>query len=103
VLNDPATIGGRPGCRAPHAWLDRDGERVSTLDLFGRGWVLLAAGDGWHAPAGVELHVVPAEVAEAYGIGAAGASLVRPDGFVAWRSTSAGEDLGAVHGRLLSR
>ena len=26
-----------PGGRAPHMWVQRDGERVSTLDLFGRG------------------------------------------------------------------
>ena len=30
-----------PGQRAPHVWLDRDGERISSLDLFGRSpWVL---------------------------------------------------------------
>ncbi len=40
----------RPGTRAPHVWLDRDGERISTLDLFGRGFVLLAGPEGgaWH-------------------------------------------------------
>ncbi|HVW18067.1 MAG TPA: FAD-dependent monooxygenase, partial [Solirubrobacteraceae bacterium] len=103
VLNDPAAVAGHPGSRAPHVWLDVDGKRVSTIDLFGRGWVLLAASDDWQAPAGVERHVVPAGVAEAYGIGATGASLVRPDGFVAWRASAPGEDVGAVHARLLGR
>ena len=34
----------RPGARAPHAWLEVDGRRVSTLDLFGDGLMLLARG-----------------------------------------------------------
>ena len=33
----------RPGARAPHAWI---GEGRSTLDLFGKGFVLLRLGDG---------------------------------------------------------
>ena len=36
----------RPGARAPHAWLEYDGGRMSTLDLFGNGLVLLARGAG---------------------------------------------------------
>src|SRR5205807_1598303 len=28
----------RPGARAPHVWLERDGEELSTLDLFERGY-----------------------------------------------------------------
>ena len=44
---------GRPGTRAPHAWLRVDGRRRSTLDLFGRGLVLLTAGSGeaWQSAA----------------------------------------------------
>jgi aklavinone 12-hydroxylase len=38
----------------------------------------------------VEAHVIEAEgFSEAYGIPPAGASLVRPDGIVGWRSTGA--------------
>jgi 2-polyprenyl-6-methoxyphenol hydroxylase-like FAD-dependent oxidoreductase len=103
VHEHPSESGGRPGSRGPHAWLEREGKRVSTLDLFGCNWVLLAASDDWTAPAGVGLHVVPADVAGAYGLGAAGASLVRPDGIVAWRAPEAGEDVGAVYARLLNR
>jgi 2-polyprenyl-6-methoxyphenol hydroxylase-like FAD-dependent oxidoreductase len=99
----PSESGGRPGSRAPHVWLERDGKQLSTLDLFGQGWILLAASDDWTAPAGVELEVVPADVAEAYGLGSSGASLVRPDGVVAWRSREPGEDLEPVLARLLSR
>ena len=67
----------RPGSRAPHVAL-ADGS--STLDLFGRGFVTLTGSEVDHA------------VAEAYGIGPAGAVLVRPDGFVAWRSQNASTD-----------
>jgi 2-polyprenyl-6-methoxyphenol hydroxylase-like FAD-dependent oxidoreductase len=81
---DPVELRGRPGGRAPHLELAEG----STLDLLGRGWVLLSApGSAWSAPKGVE-HVeidVPG-FPEAYGIGPEGASLVRPDGVVAWRS-----------------
>jgi 2-polyprenyl-6-methoxyphenol hydroxylase-like FAD-dependent oxidoreductase len=90
----PAALDGRPGTRAPHVVLS-DGR--STLDLFGSGFVLLRpAGDGvddW-APPGVASHVVDAEsFAENYGLAAGGATLVRPDGVIAWRSRGpAGRD-----------
>ena len=103
VHEHPSEAGGRPGSRAPHVWLERDGQRISTLDLFGRSWVLLAANENWTAPNGVERHVVPPEVAAAYGLGPTGASLVRPDGIVAWRAREPGESLDAVKARLLAR
>jgi hypothetical protein len=86
----PSELDGRPGTRAPHVWL---AEGRSTLDLFGAGFVLLrpAGSDDW-APPGVTSHVVEAEgFAEAYGMEAGGAVLVRPDGVVAWRSRDAAE------------
>jgi 2-polyprenyl-6-methoxyphenol hydroxylase-like FAD-dependent oxidoreductase len=85
LLQHPAESRGRPGSRAPHVQIGEG----STLDLFGRGWVLVTGPEGgaWSAPAGVEAHVVDAPgFSEAYGIGPQGASLVRPDGVVAWRS-----------------
>jgi hypothetical protein len=98
----------RPGSRAPHVWLDRGGERVSTLDLFGNGFILLAdeKADEWcHAGKRVAdyLHV-PLRAftigtehsgdlrdssgawAQLYGVGRKGAVLIRPDGYVGWRS-----------------
>jgi 2-polyprenyl-6-methoxyphenol hydroxylase-like FAD-dependent oxidoreductase len=104
---DPRESRGLPGTRAPHMWLERDGERVSTLDLFRKHVVLLAApgGAAWGKGAraagdglGVELDVCTLDqdgFPEAYGIAATGAVLVRPDGYVAWRSsddTNASED-----------
>ena len=85
---------GRPGGRAPHVWLDDD-RTVSTLDLFGNGFVLLtdAAGEtGARAAvasvdAGIPLQVQVAEGwQQDYGVEAGGLVLVRPDGHVAWRS-----------------
>ena len=35
-----------PGCRAPHVWVTQAGEKISTLDLLGRGFVLLTAAPG---------------------------------------------------------
>ncbi len=90
----PAALSGRPGTRAPHVVLS-DGR--STLDLFGSGFVVLRpAGDGvddW-APPGVASHVIDAaSAAESYGLSAGGATLVRPDGVIAWRSRGpAGRD-----------
>jgi 2-polyprenyl-6-methoxyphenol hydroxylase-like FAD-dependent oxidoreductase len=85
---DPSLVRGRPGTRAPHVAL---GDDRSTIDLFGRSFVLLRAPgagvDEW-APPRVEARVIDVEgFGEAYGIGPAGASLVRPDGIVGWRST----------------
>jgi hypothetical protein len=92
----------RPGGRAPHAWLQaKDGMRVSTIDLVGKGFTLLAgakAADWTEAAKALEVTSVavgngslqPADERwrEAYGIGDDGAVLVRPDGYVAWRSAS---------------
>lgn len=97
----------RPGSRAPHVWLTREGQRVSTLDLFGRGFVLLAGpgGRAWRDAARgvadtlgipVEACVIGEDFLDAenawmaeYGIDADGAVLVRPDAHVGWRRRSA--------------
>jgi 2-polyprenyl-6-methoxyphenol hydroxylase-like FAD-dependent oxidoreductase len=105
----PDQWAGQPGTRAPHVWVQKDGERISTLDLFGRNWVLLAHGARWVAAAaasgerlGIQLtsprigsDVQPADAEAfraAFGIQAGGASLIRPDGHVAWRSVELPSD-----------
>ncbi|HEY6524523.1 MAG TPA: FAD-dependent monooxygenase [Solirubrobacteraceae bacterium] len=104
----PRESRGRPGSRAPHVPIERAGTALSTLDLFGTAFVLLAGPDGeaWHESAsragetldvpldayvvgGGEVRDPGAAFAAAYGISAAGAVLVRPDGFVAWRARDA--------------
>jgi 2-polyprenyl-6-methoxyphenol hydroxylase-like FAD-dependent oxidoreductase len=82
---------GQPGTRAPHVWLPdaADSERrVSTLDWFGRGWVLVVAGGSWVADAGVHIVRAPERVRESFGLAPEGACLVRPDGVIAWRKTA---------------
>ena len=98
----------RPGSRAPHVWLQRDGERISTIDLFGPRFVLLAGprGGAWRDAAQrmggppLAAHVIGAEDAaawqDAYGVEADGAVLVRPDGYVAFRSATQPADAAAT-------
>ncbi|HEU4343002.1 MAG TPA: FAD-dependent monooxygenase, partial [Candidatus Binatia bacterium] len=80
-----------PGARAPHAWLK--GGR-STLDLFGRGFVLLdfsskAAGTSAFTAAaekvGLPMDVVALREPQARDLYERALVLVRPDGHVAWR------------------
>ncbi|HEY7036564.1 MAG TPA: FAD-dependent monooxygenase [Thermomicrobiales bacterium] len=102
----PAELTAQPGTRAPHVWLEHDGQRLSTVDLFGLGFVLLTGADGapWveaarsvSAVAVDAIRIAPdGEItdpddrwAAAYGVTSGGAVLVRPDGFVAWRAERA--------------
>jgi 2-polyprenyl-6-methoxyphenol hydroxylase-like FAD-dependent oxidoreductase len=82
----------RPGSRAPHISLD---DCRSTLDLFGRGFVLLCLGGGAApdtkaleaaaAARGMPLEIISLHEADAYGLFEQRLVLVRPDGHVAWR------------------
>src|SRR5581483_11633174 len=129
AVSDPVTEyvqSARPGCRAPHVWLKRGNEQISTVDLIGPHFLLLAGADGeaWRrvapgaAPSWPPLlaYSIGAdnEVSDpdgtwhaAYGIDADGAVLVRPDGYVAWRSRSSASDpeaaLREAFDRLLGR
>jgi hypothetical protein len=93
---------GQPGTRAPHLWLEGE-PKTSTLDLFHTGWTLLADDEAWRAAAhaaseqvgirvtclglGSEVRVADGDAARAaFGLSKGGASLIRPDGIVAWRS-----------------
>ncbi|MFI1864852.1 FAD-dependent oxidoreductase [Streptomyces jumonjinensis] len=114
VVPERLRLSGEPGTRAPHLWVRRDGERLSTLDLYERSMVLLC-GEGavWRDAAhkaAVRLSVpldvyaigdgpladlVPEEGCDwtgTHGTTAEGALLVRPDGFVAWRSAGGALD-----------
>jgi 2-polyprenyl-6-methoxyphenol hydroxylase-like FAD-dependent oxidoreductase len=106
VHDDPRQSRGRPGSRAPHLFVERNGKRLSSLDLFGRGFVLLAGPQGgdWcatarslasefpgasleaHGVGGPQLRDGEGRFCEAYGLQADGACLVRPDGVVGWRA-----------------
>ncbi len=96
----------RPGARAPHVAL-AGGQ--STLDLFGRGFVLLARADN-KAEAGplaaaarqarVPLEVVELNEPEARRIYERRLVLARPDGHVAWRGDEAPADPAAIIERV---
>jgi len=118
----------RPGHRLPHAWLARDGTRLSTLDLVRPGrFVLLTGGasSGWAEAAatvarssGVPIDVVEISDASAVrdadrswrhlrAVSTDGAILVRPDQHVAWRAMGRVAEpqaaLAAALGRILQR
>ncbi|MFD9963249.1 FAD-dependent monooxygenase [Amycolatopsis sp. NPDC058986] len=123
VLAPELDLSGDPGTRAPHLWLDRDGTRVSTIDLFWDEFVLLTGSrdSGWREAAervakqlsvplraysvgtGGDLVPVDGDWAQAYGVSEQGAVLVRPDAFVAWRAAGKVTDQDAVLTDVLSR
>ncbi len=91
-----ASLDGAPGSHLWHQWIGG----LSTLDLIGPGFTVLSATAVWdHAASGLDLPVrrLDRAWAESVGIGEACALLVRPDGFIAWRSVGAAtERLGDV-------
>jgi putative polyketide hydroxylase len=129
AVDDPVTDyvqSARPGCRAPHVWLNRRNEQISTVDLIGPHFLLLAgaAGEAWRRAAEAAAPAWPpllaytvgpdTEISDpdgawhaAYGIDTDGAVLVRPDGYMAWRSRSGASHpeaaLRAAFERLLGR
>jgi len=81
-----------PGSRAPHVWL-KDGR--STLDLFGKGFVLVAFTEGPTSSctnaaqrAGVPLELIGVDDKQIREIYERNFVLVRPDGHVAWRGNA---------------
>jgi 2-polyprenyl-6-methoxyphenol hydroxylase-like FAD-dependent oxidoreductase len=118
LFEDPAAPTGRPGCRAPHVPLRRDGQSLSTRYLYGRNFVLLTGDDGatWEVAAKeaaqrLGLTIIVCRIganglidtdglwASRHGVSESGAVLVRPDGVIAWRTAGAGE-AGAVERAL---
>ena len=106
LYENPHEPSATPGTRAPHVWLERDGARISTLDLVGPQLALVAGPKGqvWCEAAreaagelGVPLAAhrvgpeglddVEGRFAEIYRLGESGATILRPDGFIAWRSS----------------
>jgi 2-polyprenyl-6-methoxyphenol hydroxylase-like FAD-dependent oxidoreductase len=96
----------RPGHRAPHGWLSQGG---STLDLFGRGFVLLGFGvdpaEGAPLLAAAEarrvpMRFIPLDEPHLFELYERRLVLVRPDGHVAWRDNSAPADPLAVVDRI---
>jgi len=90
----------RSGARLPHAWITRDGKRISALDLAERGALTLITGPddtAWRrivaewpklpircVAAGKDFHDADGSWARVSGIAPDGAVLVRADQHVAW-------------------
>ncbi|PGD61464.1 FAD-dependent oxidoreductase [Bacillus wiedmannii] len=117
IVDDSATphrmdiveLNGRPGTRAPHFVGMYEEKEVSVLDLLGNDFVLLtgAENDSWaesghtvSATLGVTIKVYRIGLSgdfvaqedifrKLYGIENGGAVLIRPDGFIGWRSAKA--------------
>ncbi len=108
IVFDPSVYepAARPGSRAPHAFV---APGRSTLDLFGRGFVLLTFGSvppdarGLAAAAARRaapleiVHIGDADIAELY---ERAFVLIRPDGHVAWRDDAPPADPTAVIDRV---
>lgn len=111
---NPRESKGRPGTRAPHLFLQMNGRTISTLDLLGANFAVLAGPEGgaWRQAAQaaaeqlqvkIEHHSISEpQFSEAYGISRSGAVLVRPDGFVAWRAAVSGNESAQHLARALS-
>lgn len=114
LIHQPTTF---PGARLPHAWIERDGKTLSTLDVTGQGQFTLITGIGgeaWKAAAdavcerfGLDVRVVAigpdldledhfGDWARAREVEDNGVVLVRPDHFVAWRSEALSSDPSAA-------
>jgi 2-polyprenyl-6-methoxyphenol hydroxylase-like FAD-dependent oxidoreductase len=104
VADDPQTYipSARPGARAPHVPL---GEGRTTLDLFGRGFVLLTLGgsapdatafEAAAASRGIPFETIAIDAPEICSVYERRLVLVRPDGHVAWRDDAVPADAGAI-------
>ncbi|GAA3001695.1 FAD-dependent oxidoreductase [Kitasatospora albolonga] len=121
-VEDPVVPSGRPGTRAAHLPLVVDGRTTPLHDLLTGGFLLLTgpAGAAWEpaaaavrAATGLDLTArrvgagEPPETVErflkAYGVGPDGAALIRPDGFIAWRTAALPADPAEALGSTLAR
>lgn len=118
AFEDPATLNGLPGTRVPYVSLLKDGKSTSVLDYIGGDFLLVAgpAGRAWiqaaerlkkeYAVPLTSIHI-STDVTDPegnwpkrHGIADDGALLVRPDGFVTWRSSGLHEHYGTLRHAL---
>jgi aklavinone 12-hydroxylase len=107
LIEDPEHPSGRAGTRGAHVPFEYKGKPVSSIDLIGRDFVLLTGPEGaaWARAGttlayrcglplsiyrvGADLLDVNGKWAERFGVTSAGAVLLRPDGYIAWRARTA--------------
>ena len=117
----PFAPSGRPGTRAPHVPFLHRGARISSVDLPGRelvllcgpnaaGWVRAGMAITWPNAAPLAVYRVGADLIDlerrwqsAFGVGDSGAVLLRPDGYIAWRSPGAADSSVGVLTDVLAR
>ena len=107
-LLEPPLLSGLPGSRVPHVWIEQQGQRLSTPNLLDERFVLLtgAGGSAWSEAAehvaanlgialaayrigpGADLRDLENGWPAKLGVSPEGAVFVRPDGFVAWRTST---------------
>lgn len=116
-LENPEQPTARPGSRAPHIPLSKNGDTLSTRDLVGRTFVLLTtpAAEKWLKEAstlnlsltvyriGADVEDPEGRFTKTYGITERGAVLIRPDGFVAWRAETEEGNLTEAVNKILAR
>ncbi|KAL2818703.1 FAD binding domain-containing protein [Aspergillus cavernicola] len=95
----PDEWNGRPGSHIPHFWVKK---HESVLDIIGRTWALITISEEWEPVVAAVNQTLSVQVrhvkisADALldgdhfqrmmGLSNTGASLVRPDGYIAWRT-----------------
>lgn len=98
----PDEWNGEPGTRAADWWLKTEDSSRTAIDFYGKGWVLVTQSDLWkdavyqvNQSTSIKVDCIQLGVDEKVddleglktimGISETGASLVRPDGVIAWR------------------
>ena len=103
----PSEWQGQPGTRLNHLWItNADGEKKSTLDLVRNQWILITSSNEWKSVSErvsketkINLNCFQLgkdfkyengdqDFLMKFGINNKGVSLVRPDGYIAWKCTS---------------
>lgn len=122
AAKNPNEWAGQAGVRAAHAWIKKNAQRISTVDLFTGNFALITKNPAWkkeieeisgvfNVP--IDLIIVGKDVQfsdesqfeKMFGVTSSGASLVRPDGIVAWRTSSANyslEELMTIFSKVIS-
>ena len=121
LFENPRTPSARPGSRVPHVMVEHRGALVSTIDLFAGRWVLATGSKGtaWvnavrrMADGRMGLRCYQFGVGDlrdagkrwstAARLGDEDAMLIRPDGFIAWRSHGRVDDAVASLGDVIAR
>ena len=121
LAENPTQPSGRAGTRGAHVLFEYRGKRISSVDLIGRDFILLAGPEGapWARAAttlaykcgvpltiyrvGSDLLDIEGKWSERYGVTAAGAVLLRPDGYIAWRARTAASSAATTLREALAR